>query len=306
MGHDHSHHHHSHFPLGSPYGEHGRLMKLATYASVSVASVLLLCKVYAWWVTDSLAMLSSFTDSVFDVLMSLINLLAVRYALKPADEDHRHGHTSIEDIAGLAQCAFIFATMAMILLQSFERLSNPHAALANPELGIGVSVLGIVLTTVLVAFQTHVARRTGSLIVAADRLHYAGDILFNLGVLLAYVLSSYLGFVQADAAIAIVIALVVMWSNRSIGIRAFNNLMDREMPDDEKARILAIVEASPDIRGHHHLKTRCSGIKAFIQLHVDIDADLTFRDAHAIADRLEHALFEAFPGADVIVHADPA
>lgn len=304
MGHDHAHHHH-HFPVSSPQGEHGRLMRLATYASVSTAMVLLLAKLYTWWVTDSLAMLSSFTDSVFDVLMSAINMLAVRYALKPADDDHQFGHTSIEDIAGLAQCAFVLAAMALIVLQSVERLANPHSTLSHPELGIGVSVLGMVLTTVLVAYQTYVARKTKSLVVAADRLHYAGDVLFNLGVLAAYVLSSYFGMVQADAVIAIVIAFVVLWSNHSIGVRAFNNLMDRELPDEDKARILALVEAMPEIRNYHKLKTRASGIKPFIQLHVDLDAGLSFREAHAITDRLERQILTAFPEADIIIHADP-
>ncbi len=309
MSHTHHHHHgHSHAPAPIPAGTPAhlaRLMRLASYASVAVASTLLLTKLYAWWQTDSLAMLSSFTDSVFDVLMSLINMVAVRYALKPADDDHRYGHTSIEDIAGLAQCAFIFAAMAMIILQSIERLSNPHMALTSPELGVGVSVLGMVLTTALVLFQTYVTRRSKSLVIAADRLHYVGDILFNLGVLAAFVLSSHFGLLWADAAMAIAIAFIVMWSNRSIGIRAFNNLMDREMPDDEKATILAMVAAIPEIRGHHNLKTRYSGTKAFVQLHVEIDAALNFREAHAIIDRLEKAIMARFAGADVIVHPDP-
>lgn len=281
------------------------LMRRATYASVVIASLLLTAKLFAWWKTDSLAMLSSFTDSVFDVLMSLVNLFAVRYALKPADDDHRYGHTSIEDIAGLAQCAFIFAAMAMIILQSIERLANPHILLSNPQLGISVSLLGMILTTMLVLFQTYVTRRTKSLVIAADRLHYVGDILFNLGVLAAFVLSSYFGLIWADAAIAMAIAFIVLWGNRSIGIRAFNNLMDREMPDDEKAAIETMVAAIPEIRGHHNLKTRYSGTKAFVQLHVEVDANLNFRDAHTIIDRLEKAIMARFEGADVIVHPDP-
>jgi ferrous-iron efflux pump FieF len=308
MSHTHSHHHghtHTAFISTNVAPEHARLMRLATYASVVIATILLVAKLIAWWRTDSLAMLSSFTDSVFDVLMSLVNMLAVRYALKPADDDHRHGHTSIEDIAGLAQCAFIFAAMAMIILQSIERLSNPHVVLSSPMLGIGVSVMGMLFTTVLVAFQTYVTRRTKSLVIAADRLHYLGDILFNAGVIAAFVLSSRFGLVWADAAIAILIACIVLWSNRSIGIRAFNNLMDREMPATEKGEIAALVAAMPDIHSHHNLKTRYSGVKPFIQLHIDVDASLNFRDAHAITDRLEKALLDRFPGADVIVHADP-
>jgi ferrous-iron efflux pump FieF len=299
------HSHPSPAETGNNSNQNARLMRLCTYASVSVASCLLLAKLYAWWETDSLAMLSSFTDSVFDVVMSVINMLALRYALKPADDDHRFGHTSIEDIAGLAQCAFIAASMALILLQSFERLANPHATLTNPELGIGVSLAGVVLTTALVAFQTYVGKRTKSLIVASDRMHYVGDILFNFGVLAAYGFSAYGGITAADPVIAIIITLVVLWSTKPIALRAFNNLMDREMPDEEKARIIAIVESMPEIRGHHRLKTRYAGLKCFVQLHVEIDAGLNFRDAHAIADRLEQAIEQAFPSAEVIIHADP-
>jgi ferrous-iron efflux pump FieF len=312
MQHSHHHHGHSHAPVdiaaatASGVAPHlVRLMRLASYASVGVAVVLLIAKLLTWWKTDSLAMLSSFTDSVFDVLMSVVNMMAVRYALKPADDDHRFGHTSIEDIAGLAQCAFIFAGMSMIILQSAERLSNPHITLSHPELGIGVSILGMVLTTALVLFQTYVTRRTKSLVIAADRMHYVGDILFNLGVLAAFVLSSWGGIVWADAAIAIVIALLVLRSTWPLGVRAFNNLMDREMPDDEKKTILDIIDAMPEIKDYHNLKTRYSGAKAFVQLHVDIDANLNFRDAHTIVDKLENAIMSAFAGADVIVHPDP-
>jgi ferrous-iron efflux pump FieF len=303
--HAHSHNHLIGAPVAGLTPQHARLMRLASYASVAIASILLVAKLVAWWRTDSLAMLSSFTDSVFDVLMSLVNMVAVRYALKPADDDHRFGHTSIEDIAGLAQCAFIFAAMAMIILQSIERLSNPHITLTNPELGIGVSVLGMLLTTGLVAFQTYVTRRTKSLVIAADRMHYVGDILFNLGVLAAFVLSSYYGLLWADAAIAILIAVLVLRATWPLGVRAFNNLMDREMPDDEKKLIFDIIDSMPEISGYHNLKTRYSGTKAFIQLHVDIDANLNFRDSHAITDRLEHAIEHAFAGADVIIHPDP-
>lgn len=303
MGHDHAHHHHNHFHFEGSGNE--RLMRAATYAAVTMASILLLAKLYAWWETDSLAMLSSFTDSAFDVLMSAINLFALRYALKPADDDHRFGHTAVEDIAGLAQCAFIAASMALILLQSVERLSNPTTTLPSPELGIGVSFLGMVLTTVLVAFQTYVTRRTGSLIVASDRLHYAGDILFNLGVIAAYGLSAYGGYTMADPVIAIIIALVVLWNTRPIAIRAFNNLMDREMPAEAHRRLEAIITGTEGVRGFHHLKTRYSGTKPFVQMHLDITADLHFRDVHEITDRLEHAIIAAFPGAEVIIHPDP-
>jgi ferrous-iron efflux pump FieF len=287
-----------------PMDERARLMQLATLASATMASLRVLGKLIAWWMSDSMAILSSLTDSFFDFLTSAINLIAVRYALKPADDDHRFGHTSIEDIAGLAQFAFIAASMLIIILQSLERLANPRP-IEHEEIGMIMSIAGMVATIGLVVYQTYVARRTKSLIVAADRLHYAGDILFNLGVFAALFCSAQLGWAWADPAAALIIALVILWSVRPLGLRAFNNLMDREMPDEEKARIQEILRQHPDIRHVHNLKTRYSGAKAFIQLHAELDASLSFRAAHAIIDRLEKALETAFPEAEVIIHPDP-
>jgi ferrous-iron efflux pump FieF len=296
--HDHAHDHDHHVPQA-----HQRLMRVASYASVAMAMALMGGKLVAWWLSDSLAMLSSLTDSLFDVITSCINMVALRYALKPADDDHRFGHSAIEDIAGLAQAAFIAAGMLLIILQSVERLANPQP-LAHEEIGIWVSGIAMLFTVALVTFQTIVARRTGSLIVAADRMHYVGDVAFNLGVIAALFLSVRMGWRWADPAFAIVIAIAILWSTRSIGIRAFNNLMDREMPQAEKDKIIALVKSQPEIRGVHQFKTRYSGTKPFVQMHIDLPGSLSFRDAHDITDALEKKLAEAFPGADIIIHPD--
>lgn len=296
-------HHHGHDHAHHITPAHRRSMRWASYASVAMALGLMFSKLAAWWLSDSLSMLSSLTDSLFDVITSLINMCALSYALKPADDDHRFGHSAIEDIAGLAQAAFIGAGMLIIILQSLERLVNPQP-LAHEEIGMVVSLVAMGFTMALVVFQTIVARRTGSLIVAADRLHYIGDIAFNLGVLAALFLSSRMGWLWADPAFAILIAFAILWSTRSIGIRAFNNLMDREMPDAEKQKIIDAVRAMPEIKGMHQFKTRYSGTKPFIQMHIDLPGTLSFDAAHAITDRLEQKLFDLFPGADVIIHPD--
>ena len=302
--------HHHHIPSiapeirGAVYVEHERLMRFAAYASVSMASALIILKTIAWWMSDSLAMLSSLTDSFFDVLTSVMNLIALRYALKPADDDHRFGHNRIEDIVGLAQCACIVASMLIIMLQSFERLSNPEP-MTHSALGIGVSMIAMVATGALVIFQGYVAKRTKSLIIAADRLHYVGDVLFNLGVIIALVLTSVSGWLWADPAMAILMALAIIYSSKDLGLRAYNNLMDTEMPDDEKAKIYDVLSSMPEVLGHHHLKTRYAGNKPFIQMHIDLSASLSFMAAHEIVDRLERALELVFPNAEVIIHPDP-
>lgn len=305
------HHQHSHAAHGSNNAaashvsaEHARLMRLATTAAVCIASLLLITKLAVWWVSDSLAMLSSLTDSLFDILTSTINLIAVRYALKPPDDDHRFGHTAIEDIAGLAQFVFIVGSMVVIVLQSVERIANPEP-LSHEFWGIAVSALGVVLTTGLVMFQTIVARKTKSLIVASDRMHYASDIFFNLGVMAAFAFSLLFGFNQADPIFAILIAIIVLYSTREIGVRAFNNLMNREMPDADKVRIIAALSTIESLKGYHNLKTRYLGNKALVQVHIDVDKSLPFSAAHDITETVEHAIEALFDHAEIIVHADP-
>lgn len=300
----HHHSHHSPEPRSHVPPEHARLMRLATMASVSVATLLVIGKLIVWWISDSLAMLSSLTDSMFDVATSLMNFIAVRYALKPADNEHRFGHTGIEDIAGLAQFLFIVGAMLVIILQSVERLFNPEP-LAHEWLGIAVSGFAICFTAGLVAYQSYVARITKSLVVSADRMHYASDLLFNLGVLLAFFLSMQFGFTWADPAFALLMACTVLWLTRDIGVRAFNNLMNREMPASELARIRTCLEGLPDIKGVHDLRTRHLGTKAIIQLEVDIDKTLSFDRAHHIAHDVEEALRALYPHADVMVHPNP-
>ncbi len=297
-------HHHHHPAQPAANAQHHRLMRLATYASVSVAISLIIAKGIVWWVSDSLAMLSSLTDSLFDVVTSIINLLAVRYALKPADDDHRYGHSGIEDIAGLAQFTFIVGSMLVITLQSVERIYNPEP-LTHEFWGIAVSAFGVVITGALVTFQTYVARMTGSLIIASDRAHYASDIFFNLGVMAAFGCSMFFNITWADPVFAIGIALIVLWATRDIGIRAFNNLMNREMPDSDRNRILAALETIEGVQSFSNLKTRYLGTKAIIQVDIALSSTLSFTEAHTITHNVEHTLAALFSSAEVMVHPDP-
>ncbi len=299
----HSHLHHSHSHV------HGAelnaaSMKRVTLVAVCIALFLVSLKLGGWLLTDSLSMLSSLVDSSFDVLTSLVNFFAIRYALKPADNEHRFGHNSIEDIAGFAQFAFISGSMLFIIVESIQRLASP-APIAAPETGIGIMTISIVMTTILVLYQRRVHKQTGSLIVHADSLHYLGDLLMNASIIVSLLLTSHIGWLWIDPALAIIIAVYVLWHASEIGMTAYRHLMDQEMPDEEKAIIEDIVNKTEGVHGFHALKTRYSGTKAFIQMHVDIDGSLTLHDAHKIADRLEKNLLEGFPGADVIIHEDP-
>ncbi|MCH9019066.1 MAG: cation diffusion facilitator family transporter [Proteobacteria bacterium] len=284
--------------------ESARLMKLATRASVAVAGTLIVVKLGAWLLTDSVSILSSLLDSLMDVMASLVNLVAVHHALQPADREHRFGHGKAEPLAGLAQAAFITGSAVLLTIEAVSRLFHPQPVV-YAEVGIGVMLFSIALTVGLVAFQRHVVRKTGSTAVGADALHYQTDVLVNASVIVSLGLSKWLGWHLADPLFGIAIAAYLVRSVWQIAARALDVLMDREFPDEDRARIRDIVLSHSRVKGMHDLRTRSSGIQPFVQLHLELDGDLLLREAHEIADEVEAMIMEAFPGAEVIIHQDP-
>lgn len=234
-----------------------RLMRTATYASVAVALSLIVTKLGAWAITDLVAMLSSLIDLLLDALASILNLVAVRHALQPADREHRFGHGKAELLSGLAQAAFITGSAVFLIIEAVQRLARP-VAIENGEVGIVVSIYGIVVTIALVLYQGYVLRRTASLAIAANSLHYKSDLALNASVILALVLSG-LGFAFADPLFAIGIAAFVLYSAAKIFRRSYDELMDREFPDDVRQRIKDIAITHTDVISVHDLRTRSSG-----------------------------------------------
>lgn len=279
-------------------------MKRAAAASVSVATLLLATKLAAWLVTGSVAILSSLIDSLLDVAASAINLVAVRHALVPADAEHRFGHGKAEAIAGLMQATIVAASALFLVYQAVQRLIVPQN-LQHTGIGIAVMLGAIVLTAALIFYQSRVVRRTGSLAIAADSVHFRSDLLTNLGVIAALVLSTMFDLPRADAIIALMIAAYVGLSAWKIWLRSIDNIMDRELPDDERGRIRDIVLAHPEAMGIHDLRTRSSGSNSFIQFHVEVATSCSLVEAHRISDEIEDAVSTAFPDAEVIIHADP-
>jgi len=280
-----------------------QVLRWATYASVATASVLIVIKAAAWWLTDSVSVLASLVDSLMDVAASLINLFAVAHALVPADHEHRFGHGKVESLAGLGQAIFVFISALFLLVNAYDRLQNPHALQAI-EWGAVVTLVSIVLTVLLLLFQAYVVKRTDSLAVKADALHYRSDLATNAVILLALGLSYY-GYQRVDPIFAIVIAMYILYSAWSIVTDSIQILLDRELPDDMRNRIIEVAEAIPQVKSIHELRTRRSGITHFIQLHIDLDAQLTLQQAHSIADQVEAAICAIIPNADVIIHEDP-
>jgi ferrous-iron efflux pump FieF len=281
-----------------------RLMRLATWASMAVALTLIAAKAAAWILTDSVSMLSSLVDSALDFLASLVTFLAVRHALTPADAQHRFGHGKAEALAGLAQAGFIAASGGALLLTVSDRLMHPQPV-HNGMLGLLVSGLAIALTLGLVLFQNLVVRRTGSLAIGADRAHYFTDLASNVAVGLAIYLSGLLDEPLIDAGMAALVALWLLYGAWRVGRRSLDVLMDRELPDRDRQRIIALAQAHPEVRDIHDLRTRSAGLTKFVQLHIELDPRLTLVRAHEIADQVEGDIQRAFPDAEIILHVDP-
>jgi len=291
-------------PLTSTPADTPRLMRWASIASMSVATVLIAAKTGAWLVTDSVSMLSSLIDSSLDLVSSLITFIAIRAALTPADADHRFGRGKAEALAGVAQAGFIAASAGGLLLTVADRFLHPRPV-QQEMVGAVVSAIAIVLTFGLMLFQGHVVRRTGSLAVTADRAHYTTDFVTNIAVGIGIWLSSRLAEPMIDLAVAVGVAFYLGSGAWHIGRHAIDVLMDRELPNEDRRRILEIVRRHPGVRSVHDLRTRSSGLNQFIQLHLVLHPTMSLGRAHVISDSVEAAIREAFPQAEVIVHIDP-
>jgi ferrous-iron efflux pump FieF len=284
--------------------ETARLMRMATYASTTVALSLIVIKLIAWVMTESVSMLATLIDSCLDALASIINLIAVRHALTPADKKHRFGHGKAEALAGLGQATFIAGSSLFLVLEAVSRIWHPQPVEA---MSVGLAVMGISIaaTVGLVLFQSHVIKQTGSTAIKADHLHYKTDLIVNVGVIVALILASN-GWLAFDPLIAVAIAAYILYSAWEIASESLNLLMDHELPDTDRKKIKVIVRAHPKARGIHDLRTRKSGMTEFIQLHLELDDNLTLMEAHGIADEVEANILAEFPGAEVIIHEDPA
>lgn len=281
------------------------MMRRAATASVVVAVVLIAAKVGAWLATDSVAVLSSLLDSLLDAAASLVNLVAVRHALTPADEEHRFGHGKAEPLAGLAQSAFVCGSAVILLMEAIHRFGSPQTV-QRPEIGIAVSVLAIVASAGLVWYQRRVVARTGSVAIAADSLHYGADALLNGAVVAAILIGAFLDVPHVDPLFGALISLWILRGAARIAHQSFDLLMDRELPPGDRERILRIARARPEVLDVHDLRTRSAGTHIFVQMHIELDADMRLARAHEIADAVESDIRAAYPHAEIIIHQDPA
>jgi ferrous-iron efflux pump FieF len=294
--------------LGASSGfwqDHDRLRRVATYASLTVATLLIAAKLAVYLQSNSVTVLSSLLDSTIDLLASFVTMLGVASALKPPDRKYRYGYGKAEPLAALAQGAFIIGSSVLLGYESLRRLLYPEPP-PQAALGYAVMLLAILLTSLLLVFQNYVVKRTGSMAIHADSLHYRGDLIINLAVIIALALGEITGNGRYDALFALVIALLLMAGAWRVARAALGVLLDRELPEIDRASIRRLVQAHPQVRGLHDLRTRTDGDRRFIEFHLELDGDLTLTAAHDITDRLEQELCQHFTNAEISIHQEPA
>lgn len=281
------------------------LKRWASAASLGVAIILVAVKFVAFLRTDSVSLLSSLMDSSFDGVASFVTMLSIIHAATPADEEHRFGHGKVEALSALGQALFIFGAAGFLIFESIRRFFAPMPV-HDADVGIYVMTISIVLTALLIAFQWYVIRKTKSIAISADHLHYKGDLIMNLSVFVALALSYYSPWPYYDPMFATIIAVVLLWGSYSITKESFDILMDKELPPADRDKIMALVKAHKDVAAVHDLRTRNTGERIFIEFHMEVDGGLTLNRAHAITEEVERSLYDAFPKSEVLIHQEPA
>ncbi len=290
--------------MSNYFKNENQLIRVASYASVTVAALLILLKLFAWWVTQSVSLQASLIDSLLDAFASLINMFAIYHALKPADAEHRFGHGKAESLAALGQAFFIGGSSLWLFYEAIDKFMT-REPIESTNLGIVVMVIAILVTLLLVSFQRYVVKRTNSSAIAADMLHYRSDLLINGAVIISLILASILDFYMIDALCGIFIGLYILRSAWQIAMLAFNVLMDRELDDKERSKIQRIIKSHPEVLEVRDLRTRSSGLHQFFQLNLVMKAELSFQGAAAVASEVEEEVIRAYPRSQVMIRILP-
>ena len=281
-----------------------KLRQITARASVVVAAILVLAKLVAVFKTGSVALLSSLVDSGVDLIASLITAYGVAKAAKPPDRDHRFGHGKAEALAALSQAIFIAVSAGFLINEALQRFLHVEA-LHDEETGYIVMGVAIVLTALLLLLQSYTVARTKSLAIASDRLHYIGDILINMAVIVTLYAQNLFNVFWIDPLFAILIACGMFVGAYPIARKALDVLMDAERPEKEREEILSLARNVKGVFGVHDLRTRFDGERLFIGLHLEMDPDISLRNAQKITEKVTMLIQQRHEHADVQIRQDP-
>lgn len=272
--------------------------------TILLAGILVAIKTFAFLISGSVAVLSSLTDSIMDIIVSTGNFCAIRYSSKPADEDHRYGHGKIEGLAAIAQATMIGGVALFLVIESISRLVNPQSLSVSPIVLL-IMFISLGISVLITYLQNRALKQSGSLAIEADLAHYSADAIQHSAVIAA-IGAQYLGGpAWIDSLFAIGVACWMLWNAREIATKGLNMILDRELPASDRNAILNIIKTHSEVLGVHDLRAIRHGMKELISFDIEADPDMSLHDAHAITKDLEREILELFPSAEVMIHVDP-
>ena len=296
----------AHHPLpgGLEPDEAARITKAVSRLSVMTAIILIGLKAWAWLASGSVAMLASLADSGLDAVASLFTLLAVIYAARPPDAEHRYGHGKAEAFAAMVQALLVGVSATLIAIEAFQRFRDPQP-ITQSTFALIVMGVSTALTVALIWAQTRAIRRTGSVATTGDRAHYVADIAANVAVIGGIAVASFLGLAWADPLVGLAVAAWLAWSALDVARGGIDQLLDRELSDEARERICELALSPSGLLGVHQLRTRASGPYIHIQFHAEMPPHLSLIEAHDMMIAAEKAILAEFPAADITIHPDP-
>jgi cation diffusion facilitator family transporter len=283
-----------------------RLEKKATVVSTSVAAILVVMKMTVGILSGSIAVLASAIDSFLDLTVSLFNYFALSHAEKNPDDNFNFGRSKIEPLAAVIEGTVISVSGLFILYEALAKIVHPRD-MSNMSESIYVMIASFLITAGLVGFLTYVAKKTKNMVIRADALHYKTDLFSNGAVLLALAAIHFTGEELIDPILGIGIAIFMIYSSIPIIKEGILMLLDAALPQEDREKIVAILESEPVVQAHHYLKTRESGSHIFISVHTVFNISISLYDAHLVADKIEAKIRETFEDkkCHILIHMDP-
>lgn len=276
----------------------------AGYAAIFIVMILIVIKGYAYYESGAVSILSSLIDSVLDSLVSIMALSSIYYARRPADADHRWGHGKMEAVSALFQSAIIVGGGVFLVFEALDRIVHP-VVIMHHMIGVYVMGVSIVLSGLLVLIQRRALQQSNSLAVEADSAHYSSDILINTGTLIVLMMSFYGAPIWLDGVFAMGVAGFMVYMARGVAVKSLDMLLDRELSDDDRARIIRVIESHDGVAGWHDLRTHRNGADYVMSFDIEVDPKMTLWSAHEIAKDLEEGILTLYPAAEILIHIDP-
>ena len=272
--------------------------------SIMTASFLAALKLMFAIISGSLVILASSIDSLLDIVASLFNYLSIKESSKPPDKQHPYGHGKIESLAAMFQSIIIFGSAVFIIYKGVLSIIN-ETQITRLEEGIAVMTISTIISILLTRRLRKVGTELNSEVLKTDALHYATDIYQNIGVLITIVLIYLTGWDIFDPIIAFIIGAYIIKQVWVIFKKAFDTLIDHELPENIEKQIKKIIMENPNVKDFHNLRTRKSGRTQFIDFHMVLSPNITLLEANKIAHCVEDKIQEKFPNSEVLIHTDP-